>query len=127
MPRWGPAALPASARLGLQVQVGQWRTLRLWPWGGLGFSRAEAAASMGSANHGAACWKPRGVWLPGGVRKAAAREVNLSMPAALSGSGSLGPAAGGDGWALLRPGGASARRLVGVIITGGDACMSLAG
>lgn len=97
MPRWGPKALPASAGLGLQVQVGQWRTLGLWPRGGLGFSRAEAAASMCIANHGAACWRPPGVWLPVVVRKKAAREVNLSMPAALSGSGKLGPAAGGDG------------------------------
>lgn len=48
----------------------------------------------------------------------------LLLPAAPAGTGSVGAAAGGEEWALPRPGGASARRLVGAVITGGDVCVS---
>jgi len=53
--------------------------------------------------------------------------VNLSLPAAPAGSGSVGAAACGDIWTLLRPGGASAFCLVGAVVMAGDACMSPAG
>ena len=65
--------------------------------------------------------------LLGGGSKKRARRANLSLPAAPAGSGSVGAAACGEEWTLRWPGGASARRLVGAVITGGDACAALAG
>ena len=110
--------------------MGQWGTVGLWPWGGLGLGRAEAAASTGTANCGgarAARWRPCGVRLLGGGVKKRARRANLSLPAVPAASGSVGAAARGDERTLWWLGGASARRLVGAVITGGDACAALAG
>lgn len=80
---------------------------------------------MGKANcgrAGAAHCRLSDVWIQSSGRKKMVLRVNL-LPAALTGSGSLGALASVDGQVLPRPGDVLASPLVSMVITGRFSCM----